>query len=108
MASHDVYYAHILSKNQRGYTEDMKNGRLNRALFAKTARRAMLLFAFAALGAQAATVATVNGTGYATLAEAVEAAKIGDTIKVIANDASLSAPEGWTISGSTLIPVDKT
>ena len=54
MASHDVYYAHILSKNQRGYTEDMKIGRLNRASFAKIARRAMLLFAFAALGAQAA------------------------------------------------------
>ena len=108
MASHDVYYAHILSKNQRGYTEDMKNGRLNRASFAKIARRAMLLFAFAALGAQAATVATVDGTGYETLDEAITAAKIGDTIKVIANDASLSAPEGWTISGSTLIPVDKT
>ena len=33
----------------------MKIGRLNRASFAKIARRAMLLFAFAALGAQAAT-----------------------------------------------------
>ena len=32
----------------------MKIGRLNRASFAKTARRAMFLFAFAALGAQAA------------------------------------------------------
>ena len=31
----------------------MKIGRLNRASFAKTARRVMLLFAFAALGAQA-------------------------------------------------------
>ena len=53
-------------------------------------------------------VAQIGDKKYATLAEAVEAAKIGDTIKVIANDASLSVPEGWTISGSTLIPVDKT
>lgn len=53
-------------------------------------------------------VAQIGDQEYATLAEAVKAAKIGDTIKVIANDASLSVPEGWTISGSTLIPVDKT
>ena len=33
----------------------MKIGRLNRASFAKTARRAMFLFAFAVLGTQAAT-----------------------------------------------------
>lgn len=53
-------------------------------------------------------VAQIGDKKYATLEDAVEAAKIGDTIKVIANDASLSVPEGWTISGSTLIPVDKT
>ena len=53
-------------------------------------------------------VAKIGDTYYWTLAEAVEAAKIGDTITIIANDTSLSVPEGWTISGSTLIPVDKT
>lgn len=53
-------------------------------------------------------VAQIGDKKYATLEDAVEAAKIGDTIKVIANDVSLSAPEGWTISESTLIPVDKT
>lgn len=53
-------------------------------------------------------VAAIDTTYYMSLQAAVEAAKIGDTITIIANDASLSAPEGWTISGSTLIPVDKT
>ena len=53
-------------------------------------------------------VAQIGETKFLTLEAAVEAAKIGDTITIIANDASLSAPEGWTISGSTLIPVDKT
>ena len=51
----------------------MKIGRLNRASFAKTARRAMFLFAFAVLGTQAATVAMVNGTGYETLEAAIAA-----------------------------------
>lgn len=53
-------------------------------------------------------VAQIGDKKYATLEDAVEAAKIGDTITIIADDASLSAPKGWTISGSTLIPVDKT
>lgn len=60
----------------------MKIGRLNRASFAKTARRVMLLFAFAALGAQAATVATVNGTGYETLEAAIAAAEPRSTVAV--------------------------
>ena len=58
----------------------MKIGRLNRASFAKIARRAMLLFAFAALGAQAANVATVNGTGYETLEAAIAAAEPVDGV----------------------------
>lgn len=46
----------------------MKIGRLNRASFAKTARRAMFLFAFAVLGTQAAT-----GTGSVDFAAFVKA-----------------------------------
>ena len=67
-------------KNQRGYSEAMKIGRLNRASFAKTARRAMFLFAFAALGTQAAMVAKVGDVGYETLEKAVMAVKTGETI----------------------------
>ena len=48
----------------------MKIGRLNRASFAKTARRAMFLFAFAVLGTQAAT-----GTGSVDFAAFVDALK---------------------------------
>lgn len=58
----------------------MKIGRLNRASFAKTARRAMFLFAFAALGTQAAMVAKVGDVGYETLGKAVTAVKTGETI----------------------------
>ena len=45
----------------------MKIGRLNRASFAKTARRVMLLFAFAALGVQAEAVATVGEAAFVTV-----------------------------------------
>lgn len=48
----------------------MKIGRLNRASFAKTARRAMFLFAFAVLGTQAAA-----GTGSVDFAAFVDALK---------------------------------
>lgn len=48
----------------------MKIGRLNRASFAKTVRRAMFLFAFAVLGTQAAT-----GTGSVDFAAFVDALK---------------------------------
>ena len=58
----------------------MKIGRLNRASFAKTARRAMFLFAFAALGTQAAMVAQVGETAYETLDEAIKAVRDGETI----------------------------
>lgn len=74
----------------------MKIGRLNRASFAKTARRAMFLFAFAALGAQAAMVAKVNGTGYETLEAAIAAAEPVDGVVTyeICGKAEVSAT-GW-------------
>lgn len=74
----------------------MKIGRLNRASFAKTARRAMFLFAFAVLGTQAATVATVNGTGYETLEAAIAAAEPVDGVVTyeICGKAEVSAT-GW-------------
>lgn len=74
----------------------MKIGRLNRASFAKTARRAMFLFAFAALGAQAAAVATVDGTGYETLEAAIAAAEPVDGVVTyeICGKAEVSAT-GW-------------
>lgn len=74
----------------------MKIGRLNRASFAKTARRAMFLFAFAALGTQAATVATVNGTSYETLEAAIAAAEPVDGVVTyeICGKAEVSAM-GW-------------
>ena len=74
----------------------MKIGRLNRASFAKTARRAMFLFAFAVLGTQAATVATVDGTGYETLEAAIAAAEPVDGVVTyeICGKAEVSAT-GW-------------
>lgn len=74
----------------------MKIGRLNRASFAKTARRAMFLFAFAVLGTQAATVATVNGTSYETLEAAIAAAEPVDGVVTyeICGKAEVSAT-GW-------------
>lgn len=74
----------------------MKIGRLNRASFAKTVRRAMFLFAFAVLGTQAATVATVNGTGYETLEAAIAAAEPVDGVVTyeICGKAEVSAT-GW-------------
>lgn len=74
----------------------MKIGRLNRASFAKTARRAMFLFAFAVLGTQAATVAMVNGTGYETLEAAIAAAEPVDGVVTyeICGKAEVSAT-GW-------------
>ena len=74
----------------------MKIGRLNRASFAKTARRAMFLFAFAALGTQAATVAMVDGTGYETLEAAIVAAEPVDGVVTyeICGKAEVSAT-GW-------------
>lgn len=74
----------------------MKIGRLNRASFAKTARRAMFLFAFAVLGTQAATVAMVDGTGYETLEAAIAAAEPVDGVVTyeICGKAEVSAT-GW-------------
>ena len=60
----------------------MKIGRLNRASFAKTARRAMFLFAFAVLGTQAAMVAKVGDVGYETLEAAIAAASPGSMVAV--------------------------
>lgn len=56
----------------------------------------MFLFAFAALGAQAATVATVNGTGYETLEAAIAAAEPVDGVVTyeICGKAEVSAT-GW-------------
>lgn len=60
----------------------MKIGKLNWKPFAKLARRAMYLLAFAVLGARAATVATVGDAEYGTLGEAVGAAPSGSTVAV--------------------------
>mgnify|MGYP004662750961 CR=1 FL=1 len=60
----------------------MKTGRLNWMPFAKIARKAMYLLAFAVFGAQAATVATVGDAEYETLGEAVGAAPSGSTVAV--------------------------
>lgn len=56
----------------------------------------MFLFAFAALGAQAAAVATVNGTGYETLEAAITAAEPVDGVVTykICGKAEVSAT-GW-------------
>lgn len=56
----------------------------------------MFLFAFAALGTQAATVATVNGTGYETLEAAIAAAEPVDGVVTyeICGKAEVSAT-GW-------------
>ena len=80
----------------------MKIGRLNRASFAKTARRAMFLFAFAALGAQAATVATVDGTGYETLDEAITDVQNGETIVVNAGEYKLNGSLTYTGKAFTI------
>ena len=74
----------------------MKIGRLNRASFAKTARRAMFLFAFAALGTQAAMVAKVGETAYETLEAAIAAAEPVDGVVTyeICGKAEVSAT-GW-------------
>lgn len=77
----------------------MKIGRLNRASFAKTARRAMFLFAFAALGAQAAMVAKVGETAYETLDEAIKAVRDGETIVVNAGEYKLNG--NLTYTGKT-------
>ena len=68
----------------------MKIGRLNRASFAKTARRAMFLFAFAALGTQAAMGAKVGDADYETLDEAIKAVQGGETIVVNAGEYKLN------------------
>ena len=74
----------------------MKIGRLNRASFAKTARRAMFLFAFAVLGTQAAMVAKVGETAYETLEAAIAAAEPVDGVVTyeICGKAEVSAT-GW-------------
>ena len=74
----------------------MKIGRLNRASFAKTARRAMFLFAFAVLGTQAAMVAKVGDVGYETLEAAIAAAEPVDGVVTygICGKAEVSAT-GW-------------
>lgn len=92
----------FFSKNQRGYTEAMKIGRLNRASFAKTARRAMFLFAFAALGTQAATVATVGETAYETLDEAITDVQDGETIVVNAGEYKLNGNLTYTGKAFTI------
>ena len=74
----------------------MKIGRLNRASFAKTARRAMFLFAFAALGTQAAMVAKVGETAYETLDEAITDVQDGETIVVNAGEYKLNANLTYT------------
>ena len=74
----------------------MKIGRLNRASFAKTVRRAMFLFAFAVLGTQAAMVAKVGETAYETLEAAIAAAEPVDGVVTykICGKAEVSAT-GW-------------
>lgn len=89
-------------KNQRGYSEAMKIGRLNRASFAKTARRAMFLFAFAALGTQAAMVAKVGETAYETLDEAIKAVQAGETIVVNAGEYKLNGSLTYTGKAFTI------
>ena len=84
----------------------MKIGRLNRASFAKIARRAMLLFAFAALGTQAAMVAKVGETVYETLDEAIKAVQdgetIGETIVVNAGEYKLNGSLTYTGKAFTI------
>ncbi len=80
----------------------MKIGRLNRASFAKTARRAMFLFAFAALGAQAAMVAKVGETAYETLDEAITDVQDGETIVVNAGEYKLNANLTYTGKAFTI------
>ena len=80
----------------------MKIGRLNRASFAKTARRAMFLFAFAALGTQAATVAKVGETAYETLDEAITDVQNGETIVVNAGEYKLNGSLTYTGKAFTI------
>lgn len=80
----------------------MKIGRLNRASFAKTARRAMFLFAFAALGAQAAMVAKVGETAYETLDEAITDVQDGETIVVNAGEYKLNGNLTYTGKAFTI------
>lgn len=80
----------------------MKIGRLNRASFAKTARRAMFLFAFAALGAQAAMVAKVGETSYETLDEAITDVQNGETIVVNAGEYKLNGNLTYTGKAFTI------
>lgn len=80
----------------------MKIGRLNRASFAKTARRAMFLFAFAALGAQAAMVAKVGETAYETLDEAITDVQDGETIVVNAGEYKLNGSLTYTGKAFTI------
>ena len=80
----------------------MKIGRLNRASFAKTARRAMFLFAFAALGTQAAMVAEVGDAGYETLDEAIKAVQDGGTIVVNAGEYKLNGRLTYTGKAFTI------
>lgn len=80
----------------------MKIGRLNRASFAKTARRAMFLFAFAVLGTQAATVAKVGETAYETLDEAITDVQDGETIVVNAGEYKLNGNLTYTGKAFTI------
>ncbi len=80
----------------------MKIGRLNRASFAKTARMAMFLFAFAALGAQAAMVAKVGETAYETLDEAITDVQDGETIVVNAGEYKLNGNLTYTGKAFTI------
>lgn len=80
----------------------MKIGRLNRASFAKTARRAMFLFAFAALGAQTAMVAKVGETAYETLDEAITDVQDGETIVVNAGEYKLNGNLTYTGKAFTI------
>ena len=62
----------------------------------------MFLFAFAALGAQAATVATVDGTGYETLDEAITDVQNGETIVVNAGEYKLNGSLTYTGKAFTI------
>lgn len=80
----------------------MKIGRLNRASFAKTARRVMFLFAFAVLGTQAAMVAKVGETAYETLDEAITDVQDGETIVVNAGEYKLNGNLTYTGKAFTI------
>ena len=74
----------------------MKIGKLNQMPFAKLARKAMYLLAFAVFGAQAATVAKVGDAEYETLEAAIAAAEPVDGVVTyeICGKAEVSAT-GW-------------